>query len=86
MTSDGKLLSYAAQNIGAAFADAACKIHHATQQTTSWLVRQDRKVTRYAMQLCRNADDLGDDAAKILRDTARSARDEWVRMVPVRWR
>jgi len=85
MTSDGKLLSYAAQNIGAAFADAARNVHHATHKSTSWLAHQDRKVTRYAMQLCRNAEDLGEDTAKILRETGRSAREEWVRIVPLRW-
>ena len=85
MTSDGKLLNYAAQNIGAAFADAARKVHHATHKSTSWLMRQDRNVTRYAMQLCREAEDFGEDTAKILRNTARSAREEWVRIVPLRW-
>jgi hypothetical protein len=82
---DVKLMSYAAHNIGAAFADAARKVHHATHKSTDWLAQQDRKVTRYAMQLCRNAEDLGEDTAKVLRDTARRAREEWVRMVPVRW-
>jgi hypothetical protein len=85
MTAEVKLLGYAAHSIGAAFGDAARTVHHAAHKSTSWLAQQDKNVTRYAMQLCRNAGDFGVDTAKILRDTARSARDEWVRMVPLRW-
>ena len=84
MSSEVKLLSYAAHTIGTAFGEAARTVHYATHKSASWLVQQDKNVARYASQLCRNAEDLGEDTAKILRDTARSAREEWVRIVP-RW-